>query len=319
MFSNRYKFNPRTLAYEKVELTTKHKLFVISLFIAGFSAFVFLMAFFVFSYVFDTEGYESLQREKKQLIAQYQNLNTELTNINNSLQDLKERDENIYRIIFEADPIPTSIRSAGFGGSDRYERLRGFDNSELIVETARQLDKIKNKLNIQANSYAEIYNLARKKAEELQCIPAIMPVSSEKTYITSYFGYRFHPILRRHMMHDGVDFAGQIGTKIYAPGDGVVEQTSFTGGYGRVLTINHKFGYKTRYAHLYKILVKRGQKVKRGQVIATLGSSGLATGPHLHYEVHKDGVKVNPLHYYFKDLTPEKYNAMLMASKQSSN
>lgn len=317
MFKNRYQFNPETLSYDKISLTTSQKITQVVLYLGAFAVIISSISFFIFTYFFNTADYQTLMNENKQWERQYKDLNKRMSEIERVLGDVQHRDDNIYRVMLEKDPIPASIREAGFGGTDRYNKLRGFDNSNLVIETTKRLDKISSKLNIQANSLEEIYSLAKRKSKELECIPALSPVSKKRCYISSFFGNRFHPILKRRKFHEGLDFAAPVGTKIYAPGDGVVKSVAFSGGYGRVIKIDHGFGYKTLYAHLYKVKVKVGDKVKRGQVIATIGNSGLSTGPHLHYEVLKDGKHVNPIHYYFGDLTPEEFNEMkILADNQ---
>lgn len=310
MFKNKYQFNPETLSYDRVRLTTKQKLLQIGAFIGTLSSVIFLMAFLIFTYYFDTADYQSMQREKKNLELQLESFTAKMAAIDKQLVNIQQKDDHIYRVMFEQEPIPASVREAGFGGSDTYEKLRGFDNSELIIETAKRLDQLSSKLNIQQGSFNEIYSLAINKSEELECIPALSPISKKEHYISSFFGFRYHPILKRRKFHEGLDFAGPVGTKIYAPGNGVVKSITYSGGYGKVLKIDHGFGYVTVYAHLYKTKVKVGQKVKRGDEIASIGNSGLSTGPHLHYEVLKNGKNVDPLNFYFTDLSPEEFNKM---------
>ncbi len=317
MFKNKYQFNPETLSYDKIELSRSQKIFKYFLLFLGVLISGSLLSLLIFWYFFDTTSYQSMQREKKLLQSQYQELNKKLEKIEGVLAELEYRDDDIYRTMFNADPIPQSVRNAGYGGSDKYKKLRGFDNSPMIIATTKKIDQIAAKLNVQAVSYDEVYKLALQKSKELEAIPAIAPVSTQKTHISSFFGYRFHPILKRKRLHEGLDFAGNIGTEIYATGNGVVKESGFSGGYGRIIKIDHGFGYVTYYAHLKESIVKKGQKVKRGQLIGYLGNSGLSTGPHLHYEVHKDNVRMNPLQYYFSDLTPEEFNALAEIEEKS--
>lgn len=275
---------------------------------------VFALIFVVLFYTFFGSPREKMQaREIEYLKLQYEILDDKLDEMNVLLEDMEQRDDNIYRVIFEAEPIPSSVRKGGFGGVDRYENLYGYKSSDLVVEVARKLDIVASQLYIQSKSYDEVFAMAKNKSQMLACIPAIMPVKeSEIKQISSYFGYRTDPIYKVTKYHSGMDFAASPGTGVYASGDGqVVKVESNYWGYGNVITIDHGYGYKTRYAHLKKMEVKKGQKVKRGQLIGTVGSTGKATGPHLHYEVLKNDEAVNPLHFFFNDLSPEEYEQIL--------
>ncbi|MEF8846548.1 MAG: M23 family metallopeptidase [Bacteroidales bacterium] len=314
----KYKYNPRTVRYEEVKLTWKDKFMR---FLTYFTATLVLAVLYnlLFSTFFDTPREKELMREKNQLELQYEMLNDKFDRVEKVLQDLKERDNNIYRIIFETEPIPSSVRQAGYGGSEQYEELRSLENSELIIETNQRLDKLSKQLYVQSKSYDEIVNMAKNKEKMLSSIPAIMPVSNEDlTRTASGFGWRIHPIYKIRKLHEGMDFTAPTGTKIYATGDGVVEKVkSSKRGYGKRVILDHGFGYKTRYAHLDEFDVRRGEEVKRGDVIGYVGNSGLSVAPHLHYEVEKDGEKVDPVHYYFNDLTPEQYERMIFISSNS--
>ena len=314
----KYKYNPKTVKYEKVKLTWKDKLIR---FFTYFMATVVIAVMYnlVFSIFFDTPKEKGLKRENKQLKLQYEILNKRFDLVENTLNDLQERDNNIYRVIFETDPIPQSIRQAGFGGSERYEKLKQLENSEIVIKTAQRLDQLSKQLYVQSKSYDQIIELSDNKEEMLSSIPAIMPISNKDlTRTASGYGWRIHPIYKIKKFHEGMDFTAPTGTEIYATGDGVVEQVKSTyRGYGKRVVINHGYGYKTRYAHLTDFNVRRGQKVKRGDVIGYVGSTGLSTAPHLHYEVQKGNKKVNPVHYYFNDLTPEQYEKMIFISSNS--
>ncbi|MFP4042024.1 MAG: M23 family metallopeptidase [Bacteroidales bacterium] len=318
MMKYKYKYNPRTVRYEKVKLTWKDKLIR---FLTYFSATILIaiMYNFVFSIFFDTPKEKGLQRENRQLKLQYELLNKRFALVENTLENLQQRDNSIYRVIFETDPIPASVREAGFGGTDRYENLKGFENSEIVVKTATRLDKLSKQLYVQSKSYDEIVDLAKNKEDMLASIPAIMPISNrDLTRTASGFGWRIHPIYKIKKFHQGMDFTAPTGTEIYATGDGVVEKVKNSlRGYGKHVVVNHDFGYKTLYAHLNDFNVRRGQRVKRGDVLGYVGNTGLSTAPHLHYEVQKDDSAVNPIHYYFNDLTPEQYEKMIVISSNS--
>ncbi len=314
----KYKYNPRTVSYEKVELTWKDKFMR---FLTYFAATLVLAVLYnlIFSAFFDTPKEKELMRENNQLELQYEMLNEQFDRVEKVLQDLQERDNNIYRVIFETEPIPSSVRQAGYGGSDRYEELRNLENSELIIKTKQRLDNLSKKLYVQSKSYDEIISMAKNKEKMLSSIPAIMPVSNKDlTRTASGYGWRIHPIYKIRKFHEGMDFTAPTGTKLYATGDGVVEVVkSSKRGFGKRVVIDHGFGYKTRYAHLNEFNVRRGQKVKRGDVIGYVGSSGLSVAPHLHYEVMKGNQTVNPVDYYFNDLTPKQYERMIFISSNS--
>lgn len=314
----KYKFNEESLSYDRIVLTRKKKFlkFLTYLFASAILALIYYGFFALF---FDTPKEKGLKREIQQLLVQYEILNDRFKLIDNTLVDLQERDDNIYRVIFEAEPIPSSVRSAGFGGVNKYSEIRDMNNAELVINTARRLDKITKKLYVQSRSYDEVTEMVTNKEEMMSSIPAIMPISNKDlTRTASGWGYRIHPIYKIRKFHYGMDFTAPTGTEIYSTGDGVVElvQNSLR-GYGKKVVINHGFGYKTLYAHLNGFNVRRGQKVKRGDVIGYVGSTGASTAPHLHYEVLKNNRKVNPIHYYFNDLTPEEYDRMIFISSNS--
>jgi murein DD-endopeptidase MepM/ murein hydrolase activator NlpD len=258
----------------------------------------------------------TLNKENERLLTQYQLLYKDLNNVEKMLDEIEQRDNSLYRVIFESDPIPSTIRRAGFGGVNRYSQLESFDNSELVIKTAEKLDILSKQAYIQAKSYDEVMNMALNKEKLISSMPAIMPISNKSLKSTaSGWGFRYHPIYKIKQFHYGMDFTASIGTKVYATGDGIVKDVqSIGGGYGNFIMIDHDFGYSTLYAHLSKFNVKRGEHVKRGSVIGFVGNSGTSTGPHVHYEVHKNGAPVNPQYYYFKDLNAQEYEKMVNIS-----
>ena len=319
MGRKKYIFNSQTLDYEeyKPSLGKRVRKVVLFFLTAG------LLGYGSFSLVQNLVGTpkERMQaREIEFLKLQYDIINDKIENINSLLGDIQDRDDNIYRMIFEAEPIETSVRKAGYGGLNRYEALRGYENSGIVMETAKKIDIIESQLNVQSKSYDEVYNLAKNKALMLSCIPAIMPVKDVDIFrISSYFGYRTDPLYKVSKLHTGIDFAGPMDTHIYCTGDGVVEDVvKGNNGYGNFVIVNHGYGYKTRYAHLKKSYVKKGQKVKRGEYIADMGNSGKSTAPHLHYEVIKNDKPINPINFFFNDLTPEEYDKILELSDRPS-
>ncbi len=315
----KYKYNPTTLNYEKIQLTFKDRLkkgltyLLVGLF---FSGIVLSLA-----YTFINSPKELvLKRENDQLKQQYTLLNKDIENLERVLNDIEKRDDNIYRVIFEAEPISANVRKAGVGGVNRYANLQGFNNSQLIIETTKRLDNIAKRMYIQSKSFDEVIDMARNKEELLASIPAIQPVSNkDMKRMASGFGFRIHPIYKVSKMHAGMDFSAPTGTDIFATGDGrILRVTTARSGYGKHVIIDHGYGYQTLYAHMSGIDVKRGQQVKRGDVIGQVGNTGTSSAPHLHYEVIKDGKKINPANFYFNDLTPDEYDLMIELSSHAN-
>jgi len=312
MAKNKYFFNFNSLEIEKVKVTFRDKaLRILSVLAAGM---VFATVVILFAYnFFDSPKEKMLKRENEQLTLQLELFNSRLNKIVTVLEDIQSRDDNIYRVIFESDPIPSSVRKAGFGGADKYSKLEGYKNSDLLINTTKRLDIISRQLYIQSKSFDYIFEKAKRKTEMLSCIPAIQPISNKDlTHIASGFGYRVHPVYKTMKMHTGIDFTAAKGTPIYATGDGIVNsETGQKSGYGLAIIIDHGFGYKTLYGHCNSIIVNPGEKVKRGQVIGYVGSTGLSVGPHVHYEVIKNGVQIDPVNFFYNDLTPAEYEKVL--------
>ncbi len=315
----KYKYNTKSLEYERVEVSFKERLLrFISYIVVGLS-FAAISVLITYQ-IIDSPKEKQMKREMDNMQLQYDDFNNKLELISKVLDDVQQRDDNIYRVIFEADPIPSSIRKAGFGGVNRYKKYEGYDNSEMIEQTAQKLDIIQKELYIQSKSLDEVFQMAKNKAEMLSSIPAIQPISNKDLKkIASGFGYRIHPIYKTGKMHTGIDFTASQGTEIYATGDGSVSTADAAGtGYGRHVIIDHGYGYQTLYGHMSRINVHKGQKVKRGDLIGYVGNTGSSTGPHLHYEVIKDGEKINPVNYFYNDLSPEEYDRMLEMSSSSN-
>ncbi|MFH1120355.1 MAG: M23 family metallopeptidase [Bacteroidota bacterium] len=315
----KYHFNTKSLKIEKVQVTLKQKLTRVLYVLA--SGLVFATAVLVLAYNFiESPKERMLQREIRQYELQFKILNDRLEQVQSVVTDLQDRDDNIYRVIFESEPIPSSVRKAGFGGANRYSKLEGFKNSEIISNTSRKLDLIASQLYVQSKSFDEVFALAKRKEELLASLPAIQPVSNKDLKrVGSYFGYRTDPFYKVTKFHEGIDFTASVGTDIYATGDGVVTMVERSrGGYGNCITINHGFGYETVYAHLSKMNVRRGEKVKRGFVIGHVGNTGKSTSPHLHYEVRKGGSAVDPINFFFNDITPQEYETMIELSQRPS-
>ena len=320
MSKARYHFNTNSLKIEKVKVTFTQKLIkLLSVVVTGsvFSALVILVAY----NFLDSPKERMMQREIDQYKLQFTILNDKLERVQSVVSDMRERDDNIYRVILESEPIPSSVRKAGFGGADRYARLEGYKNTDIIKNTSRKLDLISSQLYVQSKSFDEVFELAKRKEELIASIPAIQPVANKDLRrIFSYYGYRTDPFYKVTKFHEGIDFTAPIGTEIYATGDGVIKTIEYSRrGYGNMIIINHGFGYETVYAHMSKMNnIKSGQKVKRGQVIGFVGNTGKSTAPHLHYEVRKNGTAIDPINFFFNDITPEEYAMMIEQSERPS-
>ena len=306
-----YRLNTKSLAVERVKKSLWDWLKVALRYLLAGTLFSVIVLFIGYTF-FDSPKERMLRREVDQFRVQYDLLNDRLDVLASVLDDIQERDDHIYRVIFEADPIPRPIRDAAFGGIDRYAHLAGYQNTELISHTMQRVDQLASQLYIQSKSYDEVFQLALNKADMLASIPAIIPISRGTDRLISGYGMRIHPIYKTMRMHTGVDFTAPPGTPIYATGNGVVvraERNNY--GYGRMVVIDHGYGYETLYAHMSEFNVRRGQTVQRGEVIGKVGNTGTSTAPHLHYEIHRNGRAVNPVHYFYNDLTPEEFEIII--------
>ena len=314
----RYRFNRKTLNYERAVTSMRTHVFRVLSFLGTASVIGALAVVIAFKF-FDSPKEKQLRRELEKMKLQYNLVNGRVENMNKVIEDLEHRDDNIYRVIFEAEPIPSDIRKAGFGGVDRYADLEGFDNSQLMLKLTQKVDRLAKEIYIQSKSFDEVIKMAEGKKQLLASIPAIMPISNKDlSHTPSGFGWRMHPIYKISKMHTGMDFTASLGTIIYATGDGIVEVAdSESAGYGSHVVIN-SYGYETLYGHMSKILVKKGQHVQRGEKIGLVGSTGTSTGPHCHYEVIKNGQKINPVNYYFLDLSPQEYATIVSQSDRNN-
>jgi murein DD-endopeptidase MepM/ murein hydrolase activator NlpD len=312
-----YRFNPDTLSFDKIErnvrtLVKKALGYLSTGIVSG------IIFFFIFLQFFETPVTKQLKRENEQLLSQYNLMNKDIEKISAALEDIQMRDDNIYRVIFEANPIPSSVRMAGFGGTNRYTKLESMDNSELIISVAKKLDVLSKQVYVQSKSYDEVIKMALGKEKMLASIPSVMPVSNRDLKRTaSGWGMRMHPIYRIPRFHYGMDFTAPVGTDVFVTGNGIVKEVGRNAGYGNTIVVDHGYGYETLYGHLSRLNVKVGQSVNRGDVIGFVGSSGASTAPHLHYEVMKNGQKVNPQNYYFQDLNPMEYEKMISISSNT--
>lgn len=317
----KYYYDSETLSYRKIEPKKGRRLgiFLLSLLGTLLSGFLLLLVYLNLPNV-ETPKERELKRELAQMELQYQLLNRKMDQAEMVLEDLAERDNHLYRAYFEANPIPDEQRKAGFGGVNRYRDLEGFDNSKLIINTSKRLDILTKQIVVQSKSLDEVADLAADKEKLLQAIPAIQPVKNEDlTRMASGFGYRRDPFTKARKFHWGMDFTAPRGTPVYASGDGVVVRADNRAtGYGRHIRIDHGYGYVSLYAHLFKYNVRQGQRVKRGDLIGFVGSTGRSEAPHLHYEIFKDEQRINPINFYYGNLTAEEFAEMLEQAQQEN-
>jgi murein DD-endopeptidase MepM/ murein hydrolase activator NlpD len=308
----KYYYDSETLSYRRIRRKKRTTIKY---------AFVFLLASALFGFLFVVIGGQFLEspkerelaRELENLDLQYSLLNKRMDDAITVLENIEERDNSIYRLYFEANPIPEEQRRAGFGGVNRYRKFEGFDNSELIKQSNKRLDIIEKALVVQSKSLDEIAILAEDKEKFLLSIPAIQPINNKDlARMASGFGYRTDPFTKVRKFHYGMDFSAQRGTPIYASGDGIVKRADNRAtGYGKHIRIDHGYGYVSLYAHMYKYNVSVNQRVKRGDIIGFVGSTGRSEAPHLHYEIFKDGERINPINFYYGNLTVEEFDDLL--------
>ena len=316
----KYQFDSKSLTFKKVKLVWKEKVqrVIVFLLITGISAVIVNIGYNSF---FKTPKVLMLEEEREILLSKYDGLNDRLEGVDFVINDIQQRDDYFYRSIFELEPIPTSVRRAGFGGANRYIHLEGFDNSNILIKTFKKVDVVSKKIYVQSKSFDTVIELAKNKEKMTASVPAIQPVAlKDFTRISDYFGTRSDPFTGKSKMHHGMDFTGPKGSAIFATGDGVVVESGYSiYGYGNRIVIDHGYGFKTVYAHLKKIHIDEGQRVKRGEIIGTLGNTGRSTGAHLHYEVKLHNKPVDPINYYFNDISSEEYELMIAACSKRPN
>lgn len=318
MSKTKYRFNPKTLSYEEA-VDSFWKKFLRWILYLSPSLIVGLVLAFLFSKQLVSPKESRLKRELTLAQQEVKKLQGDMEDVNNALDVLLKKDQDIYRLALYAEEFPEEYRIMGTGGSSKYDYLQGYSSSELMIEASQQMDLLEQRINGQSISFQELLKLAKDKEKLLACIPAIQPVNNKDLKrMASGYGWRIDPIYKTNRMHTGMDFTAKKGTEVYATADGTVEALERNKwGYGQCIVINHGYGYKTRYAHLSKFNVRTGQKVSRGETIGFVGSTGKSTGPHLHYEVEVNGEKVNPINYYHSDLSPEEYEKLLEMSEKS--
>lgn len=314
MAKTKYFFNPHSLRYEKAKISIRAIIARVFGFLSASLVFGAIFFFLATKY-FPSAAERRLQRENEEYHTQFDLMTKRMDDLSATLVDLQKRDDKVYREVLGADPISETERESGFGGVDRYKKLQGYTNSDIMVEITRKLDILTKKVYVQSKSYDELFELAKNKELQIAGTPAIQPISNKSlTRVASGFGWRTDPFYHISELHAGIDFTAPTGTPIYATADGVIKSAEFNaGGYGNCVVINHGFGYETLYGHMSKIGCRNGQKVKRGDLIGYVGSTGKSTGPHVHYEVIKNGNKIDPINYFFNDLTASDYEQMRKA------
>ena len=307
-----YKYNDKTKTYDRVYPSMRSRLLT---YLRNMLYFVLLgvAGYFVTLLLLGTpESAEDLRTENARLQSQYTVLSQRFDEAMEVMEDIRQRDDNLYRVMFMAEPVSDAVRNADYAGTNRYEEFEDLDNAELVIATTQKMDALSRQLYIQSKSFDEVVDFYKNHEDMLRHLPAIQPVANKDLKrMASGYGYRIHPIYQTRIFHEGMDFSCDIGTPVYATADGVVKKARRESGYGYIIVIDHGYGYETRYAHLKSFNVKQGQRVQRGQTIALSGNSGRSTGPHLHYEVLQRGRHVNPANYYFMDLDAEQYDEMI--------
>ncbi len=317
----KYYYDSENLAYRKIVTKKRKKFVVVVLFLVASGLFGFLTFLVLLNTpYFETPKDKAQVREIENLKLHYAVLNKRMDQIDNVMAALEDRDDNLYRVYFNTTAIPDKERKSGFSGMNRYKELEGYDNSKLVLNTTKRIDLITKELVVQSKSLDYILKLAKAKNNLLAAIPAIQPVRNENLKrMASGFGYRTDPFTKARKMHEGMDFTAKTGTPIFATGDGVVAKADNTvSGYGNHVVIRHGFGYETLYGHLSKYKCRAGQRVKRGDIIGLIGSTGRSEGPHLHYEVHKNGTAVNPLNFYYGNISAVEYVAISQLANQEN-
>ncbi|HEY0354797.1 MAG TPA: M23 family metallopeptidase [Flavisolibacter sp.] len=308
----KYYYNTHTLRYEKLITPLRVKLLRIFGFIAAALVTSVIISYFAFQFV-GSPAEKLLRSQNDQLKDRYQQLSVQVKNIQQQMSELEKRDNDVYRSIFEAKPIPDSARAEAIERQKEIAKVEGLQGSELINSIYESIDNLTSRIVAQKRSYEEITHLLNNKEKLLAATPAIQPVANKDlSRVASGFGYRIDPVYKTVKFHAGLDFSAPQGTPIYATADGSVETAGLSdGGYGNHVVINHGYGYKTLYGHMVRIKARRGQRVKRGEVIGYVGSTGKSTGPHCHYEIHKNGQKLDPVYFFYNDLSPQQFDQLL--------
>ena len=315
----KYYYNAHTLRYEKLVTPFRVKLLRIFAFIATALVTSALISYVAFQFV-GSPTEKLVRRENERLKYRFQDLNKQVDDLQQKMAELEKRDNQVYRSIFEAKPIPDSARAKAIERENEIARVEKMEGDVLVQSIQASLRNLSQRIAVQNKSYTELSSLMKNKENILAATPAIQPVSNQElNRIASGFGHRIDPIYKTVKMHAGLDFSAPQGTPIYATADGQVKIAGrHDGGYGNYVVINHGYGYETLYGHMVRVKSRRGQKVKRGEIIGYVGSTGKSTGPHLHYEVHKNGQKLDPVYFFYNDLSPQQFNELLKRAQASN-
>ncbi|MDX2046243.1 MAG: M23 family metallopeptidase [Chitinophagaceae bacterium] len=315
----KYYYNTNTLRYEKLVVPLRVKLLRVLGFLAAAIVTGLIIVAFAFRFL-DSPKEKILRLQYERSQEDLASIRGRVRSMEDRLKQLEKRDNEVYRSIFEANPIPDSARARQMEKEQEIRLVSGMDDNELAYSLAVTLNTLNNRISFQEKSYNDIAGMLKNKELLLSCTPAIQPVNNKDlNRIASGFGYRIDPVYKTVKMHEGLDFSAPQGTPIYATANGTIKLSGNVGnGYGNHVIINHNFGYETLYGHMTRIKVRAGQKVKRGEVIGWVGSTGKSTGPHLHYEVHKNGRPVDPIYFFYNDLTPEQYDRILKLAAASN-
>ena len=315
----KYYYNTTTLRYEKLETPLRVKLLRIFGFVAAAFVTAAFISFIAFRFI-GSPNEKILRSQNENLRYRYKDLNGRIKTIQDQMQELEKRDNNVYRAIFEANPIPDSARAKQLEIMKEIAKVESMDDDELLSSITAILNNLGTRIDVQKKSYGEIDELVKNKEKLLSHTPAIQPVSNKDlNRVASGFGYRVDPVYKTVKFHAGLDFAAPQGTPIYATADGTVTTGGNTGnGYGNHVIINHGYGYETLFGHMVRVKVRAGQSVKRGEVIGWVGSTGKSTGPHCHYEVHKNGEKLDPVYFFYNDLSPAQFDQLLKRAAASN-
>lgn len=315
----KYYYNTNTLRYEKLETPLRVKLLRVFGFIAAALVTAGLISYIAFQFVGSPKE-RILQQQNKNLKDNYYELLDELESVQNQMKELEKRDNDVYRAIFEANPIPDSARAKELETKLEIAKVEKLRDHQLVSSINNTLNNLVSRIAVQKKSYDEVDELVKNKANLLARTPAIQPVSNKDlNRVASGFGYRIDPVYKTTKFHAGLDFSAPQGTPIYATADGTITTAGNSGnGYGNHVIINHGYGYETLYGHMVRVKARNGQAVKRGEVIGWVGSTGKSTGPHCHYEVHKNGKEIDPIYFFYNDLTPEQFDLLLKKAAASN-
>lgn len=315
----KYYYNTNTLRYEKLETPLRVKLLRVFGFIAAALVTAALISYVAFQFIGSPKE-KILEQQNKALKDNYKDLEDELKSVQQQMKELEKRDNDVYRAIFEANPIPDSARARELETKQEIAKVEKIKDYQLVASITSTLDNLTNRIAAQKKSYDQVEELVKNKEQLLSHTPAIQPVSNKDlNRIASGFGYRIDPVYKTTKFHAGLDFSAPQGTPIYATANGTVSTAGSTGnGYGNHVIINHGYGYETLYGHMVRVKVRNGQEVKRGEVIGWVGSTGKSTGPHCHYEVHKNGEKIDPIYFFYNDLTPAQFDQLLKKAAASN-